>query len=205
MPHVDEGKETRAMAQPPPPFAWQTLAADLFAHYHEPVLAWLARRCRSVDRDLLHDAFVQTLLEICRKPERFDPARGNLGAFLRGATWRTLRSRLRSEGRRRRREQKRAESLVAREGSAAREILDELADRELARKVRAEVARTDAERVVLRLWELGVEDMAEYARQLGLADRPEAEQRAIVKTIRDRLTKRLHRLKDRFEAEGAGP
>jgi hypothetical protein len=190
------------MAQPSPPFDWRTLAADLFA-YHEQVVDRLARQNPSVDHDLLHDAFVQTILQISREPDRFDPARGSIPAFLRGATKRTLRTLLRSDASRRKREQKKGESHVAHQRSAARGILDELADGELAAKARAEVAQTEEERQVLRLWELGVEEPGAYARALSIEDKPKDEQHAIVKKIRDRLTVRLRRLKDR--GRGAAP
>lgn len=192
------------MAQPGPPFDWRTLAADLFV-YHEPVVDGLARHYPSVDRDLVHDAFVQTLLEIGRKPDQFDPARGSISAFLQGATRRTLRTLLRSDASRRKREQEKGKSHVAQQGSAARGILDELADGELAEKARAEVARTDEERAVLRLWELGVEELGPYACVLGIEDKPQAEQQALVKKIRDRLTARLRRLNDRFPGEDRDP
>jgi hypothetical protein len=192
------------MAQPGPPLDWRTLAADLFA-YHEPVLEGLARRYPSVDRDLLHDAFVQTVLQISQKPDPFDPTRGSIPAFLRGATQRTLRTLVRSDTSRRKREQRKGNNPVAQEEAAARRIPDELADKELAEKARAEVAKTVAEREVLRLWELGVEELGEYARALGIEDKPQDEQYAIVKKTRNRLTVRLRRLKDRFPGEGRDP
>ncbi len=192
------------MAQPGPPYDWRTLAADLF-DYHEPVVDAFARQYPSVDRDLLHDAFVQTLLQISRKPERFDLSRGSITAFLLGATRRTLRMLLRSDASRRKREENKAKIHVAQQGSAARGIVDELADAELAAKARAKVAQTEEERKVLRLWELGIEELGEYAGVLGIEEKPRDEQQVIVKKIRDRLTVRLRRLKDRFSGEGHAP
>jgi hypothetical protein len=183
------------MAQPDHPADPRTLAADLFAQWHEPVLALLVRRHPFLDRDLLHDAFVQALLELCARPERFDPARGNWRALLVGAARCALRPLLRSDARRRLREEKWA-GRVAAGAPAARPLLDALADRELAEKVRQAVARTEEERRFLRLWEQGVEDTGEYAHALGLEGRPEEEVTARVKVVRDRLTARLRRLKD---------
>jgi hypothetical protein len=189
------------MAPPDPPFDWRTLAADLFA-YHEQVISGLAPQDPPVDRDVLHDAFVETVLQISRKPTQFDPSQGSLLGFLRGATKRTLRTLLRTHSSRRKREQKKGQSDVAQRGSDAREILDQLADRELADRARARVARTEEEREVLRLWELGVEELEDYARALRIEEKSKDEQAAIVKKIRDRLTVRLRRLKDCFSGEG---
>jgi len=63
----------------------RTLAADLFEQWHRPVLALLAARYPLVDRDLLHDAFVQALLELAARPDRLDLARGPWRALLFGA------------------------------------------------------------------------------------------------------------------------
>jgi DNA-directed RNA polymerase specialized sigma24 family protein len=181
----------------------RTLAADLFAECHETVLARLAARYPFVDRDLLHDAFVQALLELCACPGRFDPARGAWRALLWGAARRALRSLVRSDRRRRFREEKRA-ARVAGEAAAARSPLDELADRELAEEVRRAVARTEEERQVLRLWEMGVEDPGEYARALGREDNPDGVA-ALVKRVRDRLTARLRRFRGGLLKGGSDP
>jgi hypothetical protein len=188
----------------PAPFD-PTDAADLFQRWHEPVLGRLARTYPAADRDVVHDAFVQALLEICQAPGRFDPARGAIEDLLFGASRRKLLGLMRSETRRRRREREKAERAVAGAPSAARSIAEQLANAELARRARQEVARTDAEREVLRLWELGVDDLGLYARALGIEHRGEAEQAAAVKRVRDRLLQRLRRLKDRFDEEGTRP
>jgi hypothetical protein len=171
----------------------RTLAADLFAECHEPVLARLTNRYPFIDRDLLHDAFVQALLELCMRPGRFDPARGAWQALLLGAARRALRPLVRSDQRRRLREKKRT-ACVADEAPAARSLLDELADRELAEAARRAVARTEEERNVLRLWEMGIDDVGEYARALGQEENL-AGMAELVKRVRDRLTARLRRLR----------
>jgi hypothetical protein len=181
----------------------RTLAADLFAECHGPVLARLAGRYPFLDRDLLHDAFVLALLDLCACPGRFDPARGAWRALLAGAARRALRPLVRSDRRRRLREEKRA-LRVAGEAVAARCPLDDLADRELAEAARAAVARTEEERQVLRLWELGVEDPAEYARALGREGDPDGVP-ALVKQVRDRMTARLRRLRGRLSQGGLDP
>jgi hypothetical protein len=181
----------------------RTLAADLFVQCHQPVLARLAARYPFIDRDLLHDAFVQALLELCADPGRFDPARGAWRSLLVGAARRALRGLIRSDLRRRSREEKWAAG-VAEAGSAARSFLEELADRELAEAVRRAVARTEEERQVLRLWEAGVEDAAEWARVVGRdGDGDGVGER--VRRVCGRLTARLRRLRGRLSEGGLDP
>jgi hypothetical protein len=43
----------------------RTLGADPFAEFHEPVITRLPGGYREIDRDLLHDALVQALVELC--------------------------------------------------------------------------------------------------------------------------------------------
>jgi DNA-directed RNA polymerase specialized sigma24 family protein len=141
-----------------------------------------------VDQAILYDAFVRALLEITRKPEKFEPERGtSLSAFLYGAAIQHLRTMLRSETRRQRREEEKGKSLVAEKQSAARPILDMIALAEEAGQIREKLARTDEEREVLRLWELGYSD-AEIADELQLDV-------SIARQVRDRTVQRLRRLR----------
>jgi hypothetical protein len=98
---------------------------------HASVLTLLAARHTLGDRDVLHDAFVQALLELCASPGRVDPARGAWRPLLFGAARRAPRPLVRSGRRRRLGEEKRARG-VAGPLPAARSLLDERADRELA-------------------------------------------------------------------------
>jgi DNA-directed RNA polymerase specialized sigma24 family protein len=138
----------------------------------------------------LHDAFVKAILEIAGKPEKFDSSRETtIEDFLAGASQRALLQILRAHRRRKKREEKKART-VADEASPGRPVADTVADSELVDQARA-IAKTDDERNVLRLWELGHAD-AEIAEQSGL---PAAE----VKRLRDRLTQRLRRLRKPFD------
>jgi hypothetical protein len=178
----------------------RTVAADLFERFHGPVLERLRRERAGVDRDLLHDAFVQALLQVSAHGERFDRRRGSAFAFLLGATRRSLGGLLRRERRRRRREEKKA-GAVTRDASADRPVLEELADRELAGRLRAEIARTAEEGRALDLWLAGEADPDVYARELGLGDWPQARRRAHVGRLLARLRQRLSRAGRRLRAE----
>jgi DNA-binding NarL/FixJ family response regulator len=69
-------------------------------------------------------------------------------------------------------------------------VVETIADCEFAQQART-VAKTDEERNVLQLWELGHTD-AEIAQELGLPEDGATR-------IRDRLTQRLRRLGKRFD------
>lgn len=191
------------MAEPNLPPDARTLAADLFVRCHETVLDRLAARYPFIDRELLHDAFVQALLELCASLGRYDPARGAWRPLLFGAARRALHSLVRADVRRRAREEKWAAG-VATAGSSARSLLEELADRELAEAARRAVARTEEERQALRLWEAGVEDPAEWARVVG-RDGEGDDVGERVKRVCGRLTARLRRLRLRLSEGGLDP
>jgi hypothetical protein len=166
----------------------RTRAADLFEAHHEEVVSRLIRALPSLDRAMLHDAFVRALLEISKTPGKFDPHRGSsVSDFLYGAAGQHLRTLVRSDRRRQRRDQEKGKTLVADEHSAARTILDTLADSEEAEQARNKVARTAEEQDILRLWELGYSD-AEIANERRM-DLSAAHQ------IRDRVVQRLRRLR----------
>ncbi len=162
-----------------------TSAADLFVNHHEEVLERLQRRNPSADFADLSDAFLQALFELADAPDKYNPHRGSsVTDFLVGASQRRLLTLLRSDRRRRAREEK-VGRAVADEASAARDPLDKLDDAEWVKRAQ-DVAQDDRERRVLDFWALDYSD-AEIAEKLDL---PPQE----VRRIRDRLTKRLARL-----------
>ena len=173
------------MSETIPTSDWRTLAADLFAKYRDEVVEHLVHRNKGIDRDDLHDAFVTALLQIAAKPEKFDAEQNTeMVDFLTGAAQRALLQILRTNRRRKSRDEKKAISVVN-DAPAARLALEVAADAELVDNAR-KVAHTEEERKVLRLWELGHSD-DEIATALRTT-------RADAKLIRDRLTQRLRRL-----------
>jgi DNA-directed RNA polymerase specialized sigma24 family protein len=177
------------MPEHPSSNPWPTAAADLYEKYHEQVLANLKAAYPHADMDARHDAFVQALLETA---DKVDPARGDVAAFLTGAAKRILRTTLRSDSRRRKRERAYGQNLVADKKSAARNSLDMLADAEMLRRVRDKIARTEEERIMLDHWG---KDFREVAQALNITHLTMTEQQARVKDIRDRLGQRLKRWK----------
>jgi DNA-directed RNA polymerase specialized sigma24 family protein len=178
------------------------LAADLFEQHADAVVAWLARRFPGVDAALVHDGFVQALLDIARHPQRHEARRGSLRALLCGAARRVLIARLRAEQRRRRREDKKSADDVTRSAAAARSPLEEIAGREEAARAGAALARTEEERRILDLWLQGEADLAVHARALGIGDWPAAAQEKHLRRIHNRLRQRLHRYREHLLREG---
>jgi DNA-directed RNA polymerase specialized sigma24 family protein len=183
----------------------RTLAADLFEQHAANVAARLAARCPAVDPQLIADAVVRAILDVSAVPRRHDAGRGSLRTFLTGAASRALRDTLRSQRRRQRRYQKKAIDPVTATASAARSLLDELADRELVGRVRASLSLTPEEGRALDLWLLGATDPAAFVTALGLTGLPPAEREEAGRRVLDRLRQRIHRLKERFRQEGRGP
>jgi hypothetical protein len=111
-----------------------------------------------------------------------------------------LRDKVRSETSRRQRDEKKGRKDVVDKESAARDVLDLLADSELAEIARKE-ARTPEEQRYLELWERSVNDLTQLARALGVEHLHEPQQKKQVKITHDRLMKRLERMMDRLSGE----
>jgi DNA-directed RNA polymerase specialized sigma24 family protein len=180
----------------------RTVAADLFERFASLVVNRLARAFPGTDGQILCDACVQAILEISRDPARYQQERGSLRSFLLGAARRRLGTFLRSDRRRRQREQEKAIDPVTAEAPAERSSLEQLASLELADRARAAIALTDEERGVLDLWLLGQADVTAYATTLGWTDLPRDQQEARLRQIQARLRQRLHRYRERFREEG---
>jgi RNA polymerase sigma factor (sigma-70 family) len=193
------------MNDPPLTPEARTLAADLFQSHAPRVIARLTRAFPGAPKEAVYDCFVQALLQISRKPQRFDPARASWPAFLFGAARRVLGKHLRAEQRRRQREQKKTDWRVTEGTSAGRSLLEALADRDEAARARAAIARTDEECRVFDLWLLGETDLDAFAQALGITDLPAAEQEACVRRVLARLRQRLHRYRRDRTAEDPEP
>jgi hypothetical protein len=190
---------------PEPHYDWQTCAASWFTEYGDRILAALVRTYPQVDSDLRYNAVVDAIMELAQKPEAFDPERGNLLNFLIGAACRALTSPRRSDASRRVREQEKAKRNVARHESAARDILDVLADKELAPMLRDEIAQTDEEKRYLALREDDIDDPAQIAHALGIEHLAPDEQAASFQRTHKRLMKRMERIRQRRREEGNRP
>jgi len=168
--------------------------------YLGPLSDWLAARSPSVHPDDCCTAAIDALTDYFGHPEKYDPAKLELGAYLRMAARRDLSNLGRSEAKhqRRRNPDFRVEeddfggnslrddpltsSIRREEQEATRERLD---------AVGAEC--TGSERAFLALMREGERNTGRFALALEVEHLPEAEQQRVVKRARDRFVKRIHR------------
>jgi hypothetical protein len=146
--------------------------------------------------DALQDAAEDALMDYARRPQRVDfSSAESLERFLYRAAWRNAADSLEAEARRRRREAlclleaARRTSLKTPESSMAHHA--DLASRILG------IAIDDAERNALRCWLSGEHRTGPLALALGVGALTVAEQRRTVKRFKDRMRKRLTRLKSK--------
>jgi hypothetical protein len=173
----------------------RTASEALAVRYLPLVTHALTRSFPWVEPELRSDAAGGALLDLVSRPDRYDPARGGLGAFLRMAARRDLLN------------------LIQREKRARRGIpLDSVAepidrrnnkrDDELTwddPRLVAECAALDAtEAAALELMRAGVRETATFARRLGLAHLSGDNQTRAVKRVKDRVLKRFARAAEDF-------
>jgi hypothetical protein len=179
----------------------RTRAADLYQAHAEAIANHLAFQFPGADPQTISDAVVRAILQLSARPERHNPQRASLETFLTGAAGRILTTLQRAEHRRRQREQKKRRDVVTADASAARGVVDELADRELAAQVQRSLDLNPEERIVLDLWLLGEREVGAFAAALGLTGRSLEEQEVAVRRVLARLRQRIHRLGSRLRQE----
>jgi DNA-directed RNA polymerase specialized sigma24 family protein len=180
------------------------LAADLYSVYAAQVVGRLHRRFPEEDLQVCWDACTSAVLHVASHYDKFDPTRSSLVTFLTAVANRRLLTLRRAERRRRKREQEKSAQAVTNHPAAANSPLQELADRELAETVKAEVAQTLEEQLALDLWLLNA-DYPAYAQKLELSNLPEDEGQVYVERLLARLRQRLHRFRKRLSREGEAP
>jgi hypothetical protein len=176
--------------------------ADVCRAYAEPLRAWLGRRVPWADPHLVQSAVNDALFRYVQEPQAYDPARLDLGAYLRMAAWRDLFNLLRNEQRHQRRRLPWSDvelgeergNIPGREEEPSRRLEreEEAARREaFLSSVRDEL--TPEEGRVLDLMCEGERDTRRFAAALGALGLPAAEQVREVKRAKDRIRKRLQR------------
>jgi DNA-directed RNA polymerase specialized sigma24 family protein len=178
-----------------------TATADLLLAYLAPLDAWLAERFRRVDADLRHDAALDALGSLLRRPAQFDPRRKNLHGYLCMSAAGDLRNALRREGRRRTlaavAEPSPGGNSLGREDDPSFPLLLAEAEAERASERAAVLSGLGPrEAAFFDLVEQGEWRVPVLAAVIGLAGRPPADQRRAVKRLRDRLIKRRQRARE---------
>ena len=176
-----------------------TASSHFAMAYFPSLVQWLCEHNRHVDPEWCQEAAGQTVLDFIKRPEKFDPARGDLDSYLHHAAQCDLKNVLRKERRHRHRDLESVE--LSPDGGKYLGMDDdpafplELAEAAAATAVPAEVldGLSDAERLALELLRHGERRTAEFAAVLNFEHLPPDEQRREVKRVKDRLIKRLQR------------
>jgi hypothetical protein len=175
------------------PLAW----SDLCTTFLDPLIAWLGRRNRYADPDLLAEAAENALLGLAKNPHTYNPRRASLEGYLRLSARGDLLNLLQRE---RRRQRGRCDLKIVELGPWAGKYLGREEDPSwrlrLAEEERLLRPPADLSAVEGRVWELmqgGERRTPVFAEALGLSSLPQREQRAAVKRVKDRITKRLQR------------
>ena len=176
--------------------------SDFAADYTDPLVSWLRVNNRGVDADSCMDAAHRAILDLIRRPAAYDPARGELAAYLRMSAKRDLLNLLRTENRHHR---GRTPWETVEDGPCAGKYLEK-DDDPAAVAVHDEEARRGAaildavreglnerDRRVFDLMREGEYSTRAIAAALNLSDRPPAEQEREAKRAKDRINKRIER------------
>lgn len=181
------------------------------AELAELVLEPLTTRLRAgfpyiPDPVMIDDAVVDSVLSYAERPGQFDPAKRGLLGYLQMSAEGDLKNALQARGRRQRRERsldlvelhldRRNRVSMASEPSSTpeEEVVSQLAGRRLMAQARA-AAETPEDASVLELMIAGERRTDRFAEALGLAGLSPDQRRREVKRHKDRLRKRIERLR----------
>ncbi len=169
-------------------------SAELAAALRPELVAHLRRRYpRRADQEWIEDAADDALIAYLLEPEKFDPARASLPAYLKMAAEGDLKNAL---ARQRRREKKIAAGVELDQLGGKPSQADDPTWRLIAEELRGELQSLlpdPRDQALLTLLAEGERSTAVFAEALGLADLPREEQRTEVKRHKDRLKKKLQR------------
>jgi len=154
-----------------------------------------------VDKDIISDGVTDAFLEYCIKPESFDPGKNvPVDRFLLMAARRNVSNVLRSEKRRRDREEKYAREEFVELADFAGNTIGEGRNSD-ARKLSHLLGLLDdpKDKQILRLKLAGERHTEAFSKVLGISDLPVEVQRKEVKRAKDRIEKILRRHVSRKE------
>ena len=167
-----------------------TASADLALAYCSLLTRYLLQKCPRVDPDLCHGAADEALMNLIKRPEKFNPSLKELGSYLRMSADGDLKNAL---DRQQKHSQKRSGfdvELLPDPRNSEEEPLYSWDDPALQSTL-AELDSRDRE--VIELMRSGERSTAIFAALLDCDHLPEEEQRRLVKQNKDRIQKRLQR------------
>jgi RNA polymerase sigma-70 factor (ECF subfamily) len=183
------------------------------AEFAEAFLDELVRRLRAkagpgYEETLFHDAATDALIDYIQHPSKFNPRKSALLTYLTMAAYRDLLNIIAKEQRRRRHEvqlQDVEETLSAGNNIIEPEdqVLNGITMTERAELLRmvAETFPDSCDRAFLELMVNGERRTTIFSDVLGIQSSPPDEQRKIVKRHKDRITKRLQRLRGKIHGK----
>jgi len=174
----------------------RTASEEIATALMKPLTVELCRSFEALDQGLVSDGVTDAILEYVTNPRSFDDTRGvPLDRFLRKNAWRNIANIVRGEVRRQRREQTAATmvSLVELHPAVGNDLQDELARRIAQHQRELTALPGDIEKQIQRLRHSGERRTGEFAKVLGIAHLPAADQRREVKRAKDRIDKILCR------------
>jgi hypothetical protein len=177
-----------------------TATADLAETYLPPLVGWLRRTYPRVDDALLESLAIDLVLALGQHPERFDPDRSSLPAYLRMAARGDVKNALETEHRRAAHLapldnvelQSPARNSVWASSSGLTDTVAETLDDERAAAMLEHFTGRDRDIVEL-MWD-GERRSEVFAETLGLQTWPRDERDREVKRVKDRLKKRVQRV-----------
>jgi hypothetical protein len=170
--------------------------ADFAQAFLEPLAAFLYRTNRQVDEHLCGEAAGRAIVSVVKNPSSYDPAKGELAAYLKMAAAGDLKNLLARERKHRegRVDQNPVELADAAGNTPAEGPGDDPGlsfDHPALAAVIAGLS--DVDRAVLGLMRAGERKTEAFAAVLGIGHLPVGEQRAEVKREKERIFKRLRR------------
>jgi len=178
-----------------------TASPDLFELAYGPLIGHAIKKHSDfgMDEDRAKDLAVRVLASLVERPGIFDPQKGSLFGFLCMMLDGDAKNTGRDEANR---QKKLSEFAVEVEQVGGNSYVTSPETRVDAERImsqhRDEIVRETGDHDVLRLILEDERDYEAYAAALGISDLPPEQKRAEVKLRKDRIEKRLQRLKDRL-------
>jgi hypothetical protein len=156
-------------------------------------------RAFGLDDDGARDLALAVLVQLIEAPEKFDPSRGNLFGYLCMALDGDAKNLGQKASNRQEVFSHYAVEVEQVGGNTYEMKPDDRVDAKRIMELHADkIVTEEGDQAVLDLYLSEENEYAIYAEALGIADWPQKERDAEVKRRRDRIEKRLHRLKDKL-------